>query len=141
MRRRLALAAALFLDLATPALAEGPAGSAELRTPALFGFNLILDTQRDSEEVGVGVFDRSSTLAGLEFSAADWRLSATAGSFTYAYTGVGEGSAAIAILALSRDIHDVAGGTLSLKLRHTRFYDTDGQTDITSARATWSFKF
>jgi hypothetical protein len=140
MRTRL-LAATLVLGLASPALAESPTGSFALRAGPAKGFSLIAEARRADEEAGVGRFERTTAVVGLGFAADGFSARAAIGSFGWSFAGAGEGTATLVTASLAHRTPGVAGGALSLELRHSYLLDPNGQLAITEPRIGWSLKF
>ena len=130
----------LSLLLATPVLAVGRSEGVELRSGSLLGFALVADLGRSDETVGVGRFAEDRTLAGVGWRHDSWKATALAGTFGYAYTGAGEGTARAVSFAAG---HETAmlGGKVSLELRQTILWEGESRLDVTQARVGWSLKF
>ena len=137
--RRLALAAALLLALATQAMAEEQAGRFALRSGGLLG--LIADVQASSEEAGVGRWERRFATAGVGFMLTGWTASLSGGQFVYGYPGGGAGALPLATVALSREVTGIAGGTLSVELRRSMLWDAGQRLDLQEVRLGWVLKF
>ncbi|MBX9946943.1 MAG: hypothetical protein K2Y40_22915 [Reyranella sp.] len=120
--------------------AAEPAGRTEAQWTAGAGFAAFVEASRSHEPTGVGRHLGETTAAGLAWQAGGFKASASAGHFSYDYTGVGIGAGRHASFALG---HEVAagGGTLSLELRQSRLWEGESQLDITSARLGWALKF
>lgn len=142
MLRSLALLLAFLL--AAPALATDLPSGAESRSLGLSGwggFGLVADFSRTTEATPVGRHINETSVAGLAWQQAGFKLAATGGLYGYDLTGVGIGQGRVASFAVSHELAVAGGGMLSVELRQSRLWEADASLDVRSARLGWSLKF
>jgi hypothetical protein len=134
------LAPWLLLAIACPAMAQQPPAVFALRS-APAGMGLIAEGQVVREEAGVGRWESGYASAGIGFARAGWKVGLSAGQFTYAYTGGGEGIAPLVSFHIGRELADFLRGNLSVELRHTMLWDAGQRIDMPEGRLNWSVRF
>lgn len=134
------LAPWLLLAIACPAMAQEPPAVLSVWSAAA-GVSVIAEVQVVREEAGMGRWESGFASAGIGFARDGWKVGLSAGQFTYAYTGGGEGVAPLVSFHIGRELADFLRGNLSVELRHTMLWDAGQRVDIPEARLNWNVRF